>query len=117
MTEERATYDAGGEQPDAKTVLAHCWTPDSHDPKGKRMICQACEWEKPAHDDWCPYGALAASQARVEALEELVGAERDLPLKIEPDYDDRHYTEKHERARLARLAADMPLAAGEVKHE
>lgn len=52
---------------------------------------------------------LLATGARIEALEELVSAERDLPLKIEPDYDDPHYTEKHQRAADARKAAGMPL--------
>jgi len=62
---------------------------------------------------------LEAAKAREKALRELVEAERDLPLKIEPDYNDPRYTEKHERARLARVSANMPLplAASELPGE
>jgi hypothetical protein len=53
--------------------------------------------------------SIASLQAQVEALRELVAAERDLPLNMLPDYKDPQYIAKHERARVAREKADMPL--------
>jgi len=87
------------QQPDAKTVLEK-W----REAREKRL--RLLDPRPTIADLW---DALAASQERVEALEELVHAERDLPLKIEPDYNDPDYAEKHERAKLAREAVDMPL--------
>ena len=66
---------------DAKMVLANCWEqvhrgdPDNRETwtsKTLRWVCIWCAHDRPNHGKECPVPALAASEAKVEALERAV---------------------------------------------